>query len=552
MDKWNKNAAFIEWFLFIGMSIGFVTFGIYNQYPLYRGYLFIVLNIILMSIVFISIRWKYKSDMSKYLDRLIQNVKNVSNNDKEFVLYENDEPKLKELYEAVNELQRNLKQQGRSKDTTFKIINTLAVNIDLEKLLNELLPKVIEGSRSNWGAVYLYNSSTGKLEIKTSLGFSKNIYKEFDITLGEGFIGKAVQSKKIQILENIPDDTVYISRTFIGTIKPKCMMTVPIMSQGDLVATLVLASIYDYTEEQMDVIKMIRYYLGVAITNGLTYERTQRLTKELQFQNQLIQNLNDELENKVRDRTNFLNNIINSIKDYAIIATDEQGFITTWNTGAEVIKGYMAEEVIGKNISILYTEIEVRTGKIQQILKIAREQLAYTESGWNRKKDGTRFFADIMVVPIYNDKNELVGYTNIIRDITAIKELETEVNYERGVNEKVLESSTRALLLTTSKGVIKYSNIIAETLLGQYNERIQGKNVSEFFEESEELRRNIYDIAKRGGKGEYIKTIIGKDNNIRKIKITITILEEDVIEIKEGHASIMMYLKEIKSLKEVN
>lgn len=548
MDKWNKNGAYLEWFLFVGIIIGFVSFGIYSRYPLHSGFLFIALNIVLMSIVFISVKMKYKTDMIRCLIKLTQNIKNVSEGDKEFISEENCEPQVKELYMAVDELQKNLKQQSRSKDTIFKIINTLAVNIDLQKLLNELLPKVIEGTRSNWGAFYLYNSSTGKLEIKTSLGFSKNIYKEFDIALGEGFIGKAVQSKRIQILKDIPDDTVYISRTFIGTIKPKCMMTVPVMSQGELVATLILASIYDYTEEQMEVIKMIRYYLGVAITNGLTYDRTQRLTKELQFQNQLIQNLNDELESKVRERTNFLNNIIDSIKDYAIIATNEEGFITTWNTGAEIIKEYSADDVIGKNISILYKEIEVRTGKVQQIFKIAREKGVYSESGWEIKRDGTRFFADIIVVPIYNDKDELVGYTNIIKDITSTKDFEKEIEYERNLSEKVLEASTRALVLTTSKGVIKYSNMIAETLLGQYSERMEGKNISEFFEEAEEVRRNIYDIYKHGGKGEYIKTIVDKSNNIHKIKIVITILNDKVMDTKESHASIMMYLKEVEDI----
>lgn len=545
MEKWNKNSSFIEWFLFVGMIIGFITFEIYSKYELWRGFLFILLNIVLMSIVFISIRWKYKYDMSKCIEDLTQNIKDISSSENDFVIKEDEELKIKELYTAIIELQKNLKQQNRSKDTTFKIINTLAVNIDLQKLLNELLPKVIEGTRSNWGAIYVFNSATSKLEIKASLGFSKNIYKEFDISLGEGFIGKSIESKKINILYDIPDDTVYTSRTFIGTIKPKCLMTVPILSQGELVATLVLGSIYDYTDEQMDVVKMIRYYLGVAVNNGLAYERTQRLTKELQFQNQLIQNLNDELEVKVNERTNFLNNIINGIKDYAIIATDEEGFITTWNTGAEIIKGYSEGEVLGKNISVLYSEIEVRKGKVQRILKIAKENGIYNEIGLNKKKDGTTFYSDISIFPIYNTDEELVGYTNIIKDITKIKEFENELEYEKSVKEKVLESSTRALILTTSKGVILYSNIIAETLLRQYNERVQGKNISEFFEEAEELRRNLYETSKYGGKNEYLRTLVDKTGNIHKIRLIITALES-YIDSDNNRASIMIYLKEIE------
>ena len=114
----------------------------------------------------------------------------------------------------------------------------------------------------------------------------------------------------------------------------------------------------------MDIIK---YYVGVAINNGITYERTMRLTNELKFQNKLIQNLNEELEKKAEERTFFLNNIVDSIKDYAIYAMDKNGIVLAWNKGAEIIMGYKKDEICGKSIKNIYSAEEAE--KVRELFR---------------------------------------------------------------------------------------------------------------------------------------------------------------------------------------
>lgn len=538
--KQNENPRFeliIHSALFItGIMLGIFLFGIYTYISYGAAIIMLISDAALVFIFSFIFWWKYKKNINDQIDELIENIESIS---KGQVINSSPSKQFYEVYEVLESLRIQLKRQNRTKDRIFKVINALAVNIQLENLLEALLPKVIEGTRSNWGAFYVASAVTNKLEIKASLGFSKNVYKEFDISIGEGFIGQAAQNNEIQVITDIPEDTIYSVRTFLGKVKPKSMMIVPISTQHELVGILVLASIYDYNEEQIEVIKSIRYYLGMSVSNAMTYERTERLSKELQFQNQLIQNMNDDLEEKVRERTDFLNNIINSIKDYAIVSMDKEGFITTWNKGAEILKGYKSEEIIGSHISIVYQEEDVKSGKVEMELKEAETEGEYIEYGWRTKKNGERFFADVIITPMYNKNNELIGFTNITKDITEIKNMEQALLHEKSFNKKLIENSTRALLIVDKEGIIKQSNEQISSLLGFSREEMAGKYFPDYFDNPDMVGKNLKEMIRRGNHGEWRWNIRDKDNIAHPVIVNANVLINS-----EGKAvEILLYLK---------
>lgn len=542
MKKDDNFSISFEKFLFLGILIGFCIYAL-NENILVE-ITAIIANILLIIFIIFILQRRYRQKFVTIIENLVINISQAADKDKELIADEKSISEVKQLYEVVEGMRDKLKKQSRLKEATFRIVNTLAINIDLQTLINDILPKIIEGSGSNWGAFYLYNSATNKLEIKNSLGFSKNIYKEFDLVLGEGFIGSKLPSKEIFVIKDIPDDTVYISKTFIGTIKPKSIMVVPIFAKEEFVSILVLGSIFEYSQEEVQIMREIRHYLGVAIINGRTYEREQRASKELQFQNQMIQNLSDELEMKLMEKTDFLKGIINSERKDAFIVLNKSGEILEWNSGAEFLKGYKAEKVVGNNISILYSEEDMRSGKLERIFKTAKEQGIYEERSIINKKGDSVCYVSVKVVPVYKKNNEeIIGYSYTIKDITNIVKLEKNLNYERRFNEKLIETSTRALILTSSNGTIKCVNISAETILGEYNENLQNRNVAEFFKDSEEFRRNVYDVVKLGGKKEYSKVLVTEAGEEQDINVTITRLIEREMDIDDEHSSIMIRLQ---------
>jgi PAS domain S-box-containing protein len=109
--------------------------------------------------------------------------------------------------------------------------------------------------------------------------------------------------------------------------------------------------------------------------------------------------------------------LVESVKDYAIFMLDPDGYVTTWNAGAERIKGYSANEIIGKHFSIFYPESEKAT-KPPYELALAIDTGVYEEEGWRIRKDGSRFLANVVITPVRTADGRLTGFAKVTRDLT--------------------------------------------------------------------------------------------------------------------------------------
>jgi PAS domain S-box-containing protein len=119
--------------------------------------------------------------------------------------------------------------------------------------------------------------------------------------------------------------------------------------------------------------------------------------------------------------------LVLGVKDYAILMLDPGGLITTWNDGAERIKGYRAEEIIGEHFSKFYTPEAVALDKPFLELKIAADQGRFEEEGWRVRKDGSVFWASVVITALRDATGQLRGYGKVTRDITHKREAEEEV-----------------------------------------------------------------------------------------------------------------------------
>jgi PAS domain S-box-containing protein len=118
--------------------------------------------------------------------------------------------------------------------------------------------------------------------------------------------------------------------------------------------------------------------------------------------------------------------LILGVKDYAILMLDQNGVVTTWNEGAERMKGYRAEEIVGRHYSKFYTPEAIAEGKPSQELQIAVEQGRFEEVGWRIRKDGSRFWADIVITALFEANGKLRGFGKVTRDISERKAVEAE------------------------------------------------------------------------------------------------------------------------------
>lgn len=119
--------------------------------------------------------------------------------------------------------------------------------------------------------------------------------------------------------------------------------------------------------------------------------------------------------------------LVRAVTDYAIYMIDPAGRIVTWNAGAERIKGYAADEIIGREFSIFYTEDDRLAGRPERALRIAASNGRYEEEGWRIRKGGTRILAHVVIDPVRDDSGELIGFAKITRDITEKKNIERQL-----------------------------------------------------------------------------------------------------------------------------
>jgi PAS domain S-box-containing protein len=140
--------------------------------------------------------------------------------------------------------------------------------------------------------------------------------------------------------------------------------------------------------------------------------------------------------------------LVEAVQDYAIFMLDVQGHISSWNKGAERIKGYGVSEIIGKHFSIFYPEEDLRAGKPQWELAVAAKEGRLEDEGWRLRKDGSRFWASVIITAIRNDAGRLIGFGKVTRDFTerlqASEALRKEIA-ERAEAQKKLRESEKSL-----------------------------------------------------------------------------------------------------------
>lgn len=120
--------------------------------------------------------------------------------------------------------------------------------------------------------------------------------------------------------------------------------------------------------------------------------------------------------------------LFESIKDYAIFAMNPQGIVKTWNRGAEMMKGYRAEEILGQSFSRFYLPSDIAAGKPGMLLSQAALAGRVTDEGWRLRKDGSRFWAFVVITALYNHNGEIKGFAKITRDMTDHKQLKDHLH----------------------------------------------------------------------------------------------------------------------------
>ena len=174
--------------------------------------------------------------------------------------------------------------------------------------------------------------------------------------------------------------------------------------------------------------------------------------------------------------------LVQSIIDYAIYMLDPNGYVTSWNAGAERIKGFAAEEIVGKHFSTFYTEEDREAGLPNQVLETARREGKFEGEGWRVRKDGSRFWASVVIDAIKDEEGEVIGFAKITRDMTDKRQAQQALlEAERRFRILVQGVTDYAIYMLDPEGRVTNWNAGAQRIKGYAPNEIIGEHFSRFY-----------------------------------------------------------------------
>ena len=245
--------------------------------------------------------------------------------------------------------------------------------------------------------------------------------------------------------------------------------------------------------------------------------------------------------------------LVQSVTDYAIYMLDPEGRVTSWNAGAQRIKKYTADEIIGEHFSRFYTP-EERERQVPRIaLETAVREGRFEAEGWRVRKDGSRFWANVVIDPIREPSGKLIGFAKVTRDLTERKAAEEELRASEERFRLLVQSVTDyAIYMLDREGRVSSWNSGAERFKGYRAGEIMGKHFSQFYTDEErqaEVPRIALETAEREGRFEAEGWRVRKDGSRFWASVIIDPIRNDEGELI-GFAKVTRDLSEKRAIEE--
>ncbi|MDS0477652.1 PAS domain S-box protein [Natrinema sp. 1APR25-10V2] len=189
-------------------------------------------------------------------------------------------------------------------------------------------------------------------------------------------------------------------------------------------------------------------------------------------------------EGALQESQEAFQSLVDAVEEYAIFRLDSEGRVTSWNKGAERIKGYDREEIVGEHFSTFYTEADRRAGVPERNLRAATEHGSTEDEGWRLRKDGTRFWANVTITAVRDDDGNHRGYLKVTRDMTGRRQREQELESEL---QRILGRISDAFYAVDDEFRFTHVNERAAELLQHSEEELLGEKLWDVFPSAAEI-----------------------------------------------------------------
>jgi PAS domain S-box-containing protein len=334
--------------------------------------------------------------------------------------------------------QWNVEGQLRGEAERWEILHRtgvrLAGQLEIEQVVQTVTDAAVQLTGAEFGA-FFYNVEKpegGSFMLYALSGASREAFENFPMPRATALFGPTFRGEGIVRIDDVLAHADYGKSAPYhgmpeGHLPVRSYLAVPVIARdGNVHGGLFFGNSRPgvFTHRDELIVGGIAAHAAIAMDNARLFRESQRAHDELR-------KLNEELEQRITDRTNDLRRselqfkeLVSGVVDYAIYMLDTQGYIVSWNPGAERIKGYSRDEAIGKHFSMFYTPEDRERGVPQRALTIASTLGKYEAEAWRVRKDGNHFWASVVIDAIYNEAGTHIGFAKVTRDLTERRMIE--------------------------------------------------------------------------------------------------------------------------------
>ncbi|MBX3233377.1 MAG: PAS domain S-box protein [Labilithrix sp.] len=210
-------------------------------------------------------------------------------------------------------------------------------------------------------------------------------------------------------------------------------------------------------------------------------------------------------EEELRRAEQRFHGLVDAVTDYAVFMLDRDGCVTTWNSGARKAKGYEEDEIVGRHFSTFYTEEDRAAGRPARLLETVTREGRVEDEGWRVRKDGTRFWANVIITTLRDGAGEIIGYAKVTRDLTERRKFEEELRRSEERFRLLVESVGDAIYMLDPDGRVTTWNQGAQRMKGYPSAEVLGRDFEVFFPPADRAAgkpRRVLEIALREGRFE--------------------------------------------------
>lgn len=330
------------------------------------------------------------------------------------------------------------RDETRALELLNKTGTALASNLDVQSILQLVTDAATELTHAQFGAFFFnaYSATGESYTLYTLSGAPREAFEKFPLPRATAMFGPTFRGEGIIRSDDVLAEPRYGQSAPYhgmpaGHLPVRSYLAVPVMSRagevhGGLFFGHALTHQFSVRHEQL--ISTLAAQAAIALDNARLFEASERTRDDLTQRNRRLEDNVAEHSAALNESERQFRTLVANVTDYGIYMLDPQGYVASWNPGAERIKGYSEAEIIGEHFSKFYTEVDRDNQVPQQALATATRTGKYESEAWRVRKDGSLFWASVVIHSIRGDDGHIVGFAKVTRDMTERRAIQEQLN----------------------------------------------------------------------------------------------------------------------------